>query len=238
MTDQTSAEIVPVAWRIRCTINGATGYLYTESLPFEPGPGVTVRSEPEPLIEGLSAEKAGIGALDREEIAKLRPVYVSALARGLASDAFDDLEGEPRSEDRTYYLARWFDAALNARALAAESTVARLTSERDEARKMLSMAQGTMALEGLNIDTHATMVELTKETMAKLITAESERDEARKEVEAERERCANVVRQHLVGWTLTPNGLAREDTAEQILEGILHPTQSDVGGSPVRDERP
>jgi hypothetical protein len=39
----------PVAWRILCTRNGATGYLYTEQLPFEPGPGVRVRREPEPL---------------------------------------------------------------------------------------------------------------------------------------------------------------------------------------------
>jgi hypothetical protein len=39
----------PVAYRVYCTNNGATGYLYTEVLPFEPGPGVHVRREPEPL---------------------------------------------------------------------------------------------------------------------------------------------------------------------------------------------
>jgi hypothetical protein len=40
---------LPVAWRIMCTNNGATGYLYTEALPFDPGPGVKVRRDPEPL---------------------------------------------------------------------------------------------------------------------------------------------------------------------------------------------
>ncbi len=39
----------PVAYRVLCTNNGATGYFYTEQLPFDPGPGVTVRREPEPL---------------------------------------------------------------------------------------------------------------------------------------------------------------------------------------------
>jgi hypothetical protein len=42
----------PVAWRILCTTNGATGYLYTEVLPFDPGPGVRVRREPESLFSG------------------------------------------------------------------------------------------------------------------------------------------------------------------------------------------
>jgi hypothetical protein len=44
---------VPVAYRVMCTNNGATGYLYTEQLPFEPGPGVKVRRDPEPLYAAL-----------------------------------------------------------------------------------------------------------------------------------------------------------------------------------------
>lgn len=44
----------PVAWRVYCTVSGATGYLYTEKLPFEPGPGVRVRREPEPLYAGVA----------------------------------------------------------------------------------------------------------------------------------------------------------------------------------------
>ncbi len=49
----------PVAWRILCTNNGATGYLYTEQLPFNPGPGVHVRREPEPLFASLSSAEGG-----------------------------------------------------------------------------------------------------------------------------------------------------------------------------------
>jgi len=45
----------PVAWRVYCTTNGATGYLYTEQLPFEPGLGVRVRREPEPLYAAQPA---------------------------------------------------------------------------------------------------------------------------------------------------------------------------------------
>lgn len=47
----------PVAWRIYCTNNGATGYLYTEALPFNPGPGVNVRREPEPLFASPPSHK-------------------------------------------------------------------------------------------------------------------------------------------------------------------------------------
>lgn len=45
----------PVAWRVLCTTGGATGYLYTEALPFEPGPGVTVRRDPEPVYAAQPA---------------------------------------------------------------------------------------------------------------------------------------------------------------------------------------
>lgn len=49
-----------------------------------------------------------------EGVEQWLPRYVSNLARQLASAAMDDLEDEDRSEDRSYYLARWFDAAITA----------------------------------------------------------------------------------------------------------------------------
>jgi hypothetical protein len=38
--------------------------------------------------------------------------------------------------------------------------------------------------------------------------------------EALREECAKIADRHAAGWTLTPNGLARQDTAEQIAAEI------------------
>ncbi len=45
----------PAAWRVWCTNNGATGYLYTEALPFELNPGFVVWREPEPLFTSPAA---------------------------------------------------------------------------------------------------------------------------------------------------------------------------------------
>jgi len=53
------AEVV--AWRVYCTNNGATGYIYTETLPFEPGPSVHVRRDPEPLFATSPTQIAGAG---------------------------------------------------------------------------------------------------------------------------------------------------------------------------------
>jgi hypothetical protein len=181
MTDQTSAEIVR---RLR-------------AYP------IPLCAEAASLIEALSAERAG--EPDREAIAKLRPVYVSALARGLASDAFDDLEGEPRSEDRTYYLARWFDAALNARALAAESTVARLTSERDEARKQ-----------------SAARLKVINEKLA-------ERDTARNALR-DLIRTAQLLQQNSEGCAVNHHGL---DFEEQGLPGWLRDTAKSISAALV-----
>lgn len=74
----------PVAWRIYCTNNGATGYLYTEALPFEPGPGVVVRREPEPLY----ASPAAVGEI-REALFP-DPVVKNGLF--VHHDASDNLE--------------------------------------------------------------------------------------------------------------------------------------------------
>lgn len=32
--------------------------------------------------------------------------------------------------------------------------------------------------------------------------------------------CAKIVKDRLVGWSITPNGLARQNEAEEILEAI------------------
>lgn len=47
-----------------------------------------------------------------DRIEKSLPIYVSSRARLLASAALDDIDSEWRGEDRTYYMARWFDAAM------------------------------------------------------------------------------------------------------------------------------
>jgi hypothetical protein len=141
---------------------------------------------------------------------------------------------ERTKEDQSSYSVGWafWNVQNIARAaLAAESTVARPKAVTKSAPPL---APSHNSGERVPSSDAAHGGADTAEAIARLT---SERDEARKEVEAERERCANVVRQHLVGWTLTPNGLAREDTAEQILEGILHPTQSDVGQRKDGDQR-
>jgi hypothetical protein len=41
------------------------------------------------------------------------PEHVTNRSRTLALAALDDIDSEPRDEDRTYYMARWFHAALS-----------------------------------------------------------------------------------------------------------------------------
>lgn len=47
-----------------------------------------------------------------EAIEARRGDGASNLARLLAEEAIDELDGESRGEDRVYYLARWFDAVI------------------------------------------------------------------------------------------------------------------------------
>jgi hypothetical protein len=103
-----------------------------------------------------------------------------------------------------------------ARALAAESTVARLTSERDEARKQ-----------------SAARLKVINEKLA-------ERDTARNALR-DLIRTAQLLQQNSEGCAVNHHGL---DFEEQGLPGWLRDTAKSisaalvaVGGSPVRDER-
>jgi hypothetical protein len=57
-----------------------------------------------------------------------------------------------------------------------QETVVELMEEIGRLRAKLSMAEGTLALQGIGIDTHATNVAIMKSTMAKLIETEKQRD--------------------------------------------------------------
>lgn len=64
------------------------------------------------------------------------PRYPSNEARNIASSALDDLAGEPRSEDRSYYLARWIDAAMAAKAAQSSAENAEAILDRNESNRL------------------------------------------------------------------------------------------------------
>lgn len=83
---ETASE--PVVWRILCTTSGATGYLYTEKLPFDPGPGVKVRREPEPLFVAPAQGKMDCGEAREKEITRLATIEECAQVAEAQKQAF------------------------------------------------------------------------------------------------------------------------------------------------------
>lgn len=82
----------PLVWRVLCTTNGATGYLYTEQLPFNPGPGVHVREEPEPLYTGFAQNVPGGFVLVPRELTAENGAKTALI--GDFSEAFEYMDDE------------------------------------------------------------------------------------------------------------------------------------------------